>query len=229
MHLSTEITALGATVSQLGDVVQCKETEIATHESTGIASADQILQLQTLNTSLQQDTERYQEEVSRLQSELDCAQRLLQTKMAEISELTTTSSMVSSLQQQLEATNTEKFHVIKELTQARDQVAQYKQNILSNEEDKSELKKMKAEFLLKESRINEANRKIFSLEASLTGLNDLVAAKNQLQDKYNSVLVEQELLLGHTNKKQKFKFIQDLKTQIQELAEENNRLRSMKK
>lgn len=178
---------------------------------------------------MQIESEANKEETLRLQGELDCAQRLIQTKMAEISELSSALSAHGDLQQQFDAINVEKFHLIKELTQARDQVAQNKAVTLSNEQDKIEMNKMKADITLKESRIKEANKRIFSLEDSVKSLNDLKVAKNILQDKYNAALLEQDLLLGHTNKKQKIQYIQNLKNQIQELAEENNRLRSMKK
>jgi hypothetical protein len=225
---SDDIYVLNAEVKHLNLDVKAKEATTSEKDNQISELSRKITSMFSSNEALQQLSERDQSEALRLQKELDCAQRLLQTKMAEIGELESVRSVNNELQQLLDNTNIEKFHAIKELTQARDQVAQYKAQITSSEEDKTAIKKMTAELTLKDSRLKESNRKIFSLEEAVKGINELKVAKNLLQDKYNAVLLEQDLLLGHTNKKQKIQYIQSLKNQIQDLAEENTRLRSAK-
>ena len=46
-----------------------------------------------------------------------------------------------------------------------------------------------------------------------------------LQEKHDHILLEHDALMGHANKKQKIHYITTLKAQINELVEENRRLR----
>lgn len=228
--LKEENSALGETMNSLSsEVCDLKSSlTLSRSECLDLKSQCRIMtnNLETLGSGkdvLQRKLEELDLEVARLQVELDCAQRLLRAKMAE---LTTVTAARDDFTVQMEATNAEKIHAIQQLSRTRDQLAQCKLAVLALENDKTEIKKLQAELDSKDSRLRESNRKIFSLEESVKKMHELREEKSQLQDKYNAMLVEQEMLLGHTNKKQKIHYIQALKSQIQALAEENNRLRS---
>lgn len=198
------------------------------------ALEEQVAKLSSVNSSLSKEAKSSQDEILRLQRELDSAQRLIQIKLSELNELTVAaarheeiaaqlSRTQCDLQSQMEMANAEKFHAIKELTQLRDQMNQMS---MTNNGDKSQLQKLRTELTTKDSRITEANKKILSLQSAVDELGELRSAKDDLQQKYNALLLEQDLLLGHSNKKQKIQYIQSLKCQIQQLVDENAKLRT---
>lgn len=57
-------------------------------------------------------------------------------------------------------------------------------------------------------------------------LSQLKNEYNVIYTKYSNLLTEQNLINGHQNKKQKIHYIDTLKQQINELIEENKRLRN---
>jgi hypothetical protein len=52
--------------------------------------------------------------------------------------------------------------------------------------------------------------------------------KLRVQHQYDAVVAEHDALIGHHNKKQKIRYIATLKEQINELVEENRKLRESK-
>ena len=226
-NLTENVTRLKCNLSSLEKMLEGKEAECISKDVEIVELAKANSNLTSQCSAMKIESEQVGKKAETYQKEIDCAQRLLQTKIAEIKSLKSAIVHRDDLHLQLENANTEKFEVIKELTQTRDLLARYKSEAQTTAEIKLEVKKLQDELKLKDSRLNESNRRIFSLEDAVSSLNNLKKEKNNLQDKYNSVLLEQELLLGHSNKKQKIHYLQTLKTQIQELSEENNRLRSL--